>query len=127
MLINIKNGAVQLGAELILENINFEVRNTEKIAVVGRNGCGKTTLLRLIAGEVDLHSRSSDENVFITRAPHSQIGYLKQLTFDDYSVTLDSEIDKVFEPAIEEDDRKKRVKGWKKAVKYAFDWAKDEE
>ena len=36
-------------------------------------------------------------------------------------------IDKVFEPAIEEDDRNKRVKGWKKAVKYAFDWAKDEE
>ena len=105
MLINIKNGAVQLGAELILENINFEVRNTEKIAVVGRNGCGKTTLLRLIAGEIELHSRSSDENVFITRASHSQIGYLKQLTFDDYSVTLDTEIDKVFRPILEMQER----------------------
>lgn len=36
-------------------------------------------------------------------------------------------IDRTFEPKIEEDERRKRIKGWNKAVKYAFDWAKDEE
>lgn len=36
-------------------------------------------------------------------------------------------IDRIFEPKIEEDERRKRIKGWNKAVKYAFDWAKDEE
>ena len=47
MLYKINNGAVVLGGDTILENVNFEIRDTEKIAVVGRNGCGKTTLLKL--------------------------------------------------------------------------------
>ena len=51
MLYQIANGCVRFGADTILEHINFEIRNNEKIAVVGRNGCGKTTLLKLIAGE----------------------------------------------------------------------------
>lgn len=36
-------------------------------------------------------------------------------------------IDRTFEPKIGEEERRKRIKGWNKAVKYAFDWAKDEE
>ena len=36
-------------------------------------------------------------------------------------------IDAVFEPAIESEDRKKRIKGWNKAVKYAYGWAREEE
>ena len=36
-------------------------------------------------------------------------------------------IDKKFEPEVEEEERQKRIKGWNKAVKCAFDWAKDEE
>ena len=44
----IKHAIVRYGAETILEDVNFEVKDTEKIAVVGRNGCGKTTLLKLI-------------------------------------------------------------------------------
>ena len=35
-------------------------------------------------------------------------------------------IDAVFEPVIEEEDRKKRIKGWDRAVKYAYGWAKEE-
>ena len=35
--------------------------------------------------------------------------------------------DQIFEPAIDEENRAKRIKGWNKAVRYAFDWAKDEE
>ena len=64
MLYKINNGAVRFGADTILQGINFEIRNTEKIAVVGRNGCGKTTLLKLIAGEVDLDKRDSDEDIW---------------------------------------------------------------
>ena len=53
MLYQICHGAVSFADEEILHDINFEIRNTEKIAVVGRNGCGKTTLLKLIHGDVD--------------------------------------------------------------------------
>ena len=50
MLYQISNGAVSFGDDVILHSINFEIRNTEKIAIVGRNGCGKSTLLNILAG-----------------------------------------------------------------------------
>ena len=37
------------------------------------------------------------------------------------------EVDRVFEPKLAADEREKKIKGWKKAVRYAFDWAKDED
>ena len=100
MLYQINNGAVELGAELILKNINFEIRNNEKIAVVGRNGCGKTTLLKLISGEVDLFKRDSDEDIFIAKSGNPEIGYLKQMAFDEINITVDEEIRKVFRPIL---------------------------
>lgn len=105
MLYQISNGAVELGAELILKKINFEIRNTEKIAVVGRNGCGKTTLLKLIAGEVDLLKRDSDEDVFIAKSGNPEIGYLKQMAFEDNTITVDEEIRKVFRPILAMQER----------------------
>ncbi len=99
MLYQINNGAVELGAELILKKVNFEIRNhNDKIAVVGRNGCGKTTLLKLIAGEVDLLKRDSDEDIFIAKSGNPEIGYLKQIAFDDPTITVNEEIRKVFRP-----------------------------
>ncbi|MBQ7840636.1 MAG: ABC-F family ATP-binding cassette domain-containing protein [Lachnospiraceae bacterium] len=98
MLYQISNGAVELGAEVILQKINFEIRDREKIAVVGRNGCGKTTLLRLIAGELELLKRDSDEDIFIAKAGNPEIGYLKQMAFEDPRITVDEEIQKVFRP-----------------------------
>lgn len=37
------------------------------------------------------------------------------------------EIDKVFKPKLDDEEREKKIKGWHKAVKYSFDWAKDED
>ena len=104
MLYQISNGAVDLGGETILENINFEIHNTEKIAIVGRNGCGKTTLLRLIAGEVDL-KRNDSVNSFISVSNKIEIGYLKQGAFEDTSITLNEEIQKVFSPILKMQER----------------------
>ncbi|SET31036.1 ABC-F family ATP-binding cassette domain-containing protein [[Clostridium] polysaccharolyticum] len=98
MLYQIANGAVRFADKTVLEQINFEIRNTEKIAVVGRNGCGKTTLLKLIAGEVDLDRRDSDEDIFIAKAGNLEIAYLKQMTFDDRNLSMEKEIRKVFAP-----------------------------
>ena len=92
----IQNGAVAFGADVILKNVNFDIKNTEKIAIVGRNGCGKTTLLKLIAGEVDLYKRDSDEDVFIVKSGNPEIGYLKQMAFEDNTVTMEEEVRKAF-------------------------------
>lgn len=105
MLYQINNGAVEFGSELILKKVNFEIRNTEKIAIVGRNGCGKTTLLKLISGEVDLLRRDSDEDIFIAKAGNPEIGYLKQMAFDDPKITVDDEIRKVFRPILAMQER----------------------
>ncbi|MEE1162014.1 MAG: ATP-binding cassette domain-containing protein [Acutalibacteraceae bacterium] len=52
MQLKIQNGTVELSGEPILSSVNIEINDTSKIAVVGRNGCGKTTLLKLISGGV---------------------------------------------------------------------------
>ncbi len=96
----IQNGAVVFGADVILKNVNFDIKNTEKIAIVGRNGCGKTTLLKLIAGEVDLHKRDSDEDVFIVKSGNPEIGYLKQMAFEDKTITMEEEVRKAFSKII---------------------------
>jgi len=96
MLYQICNGAVKFAAATILEHINFEIRDTEKIAVAGRNGCGKTTLLRLIAGEVDLSKRDSDADIYITKAGNPVIGYLKQIAFEDNEESMEKEVRKAF-------------------------------
>ncbi len=97
MLLQISNGAVAFGDDVVLHDINFEIRNTEKIAVVGRNGCGKTTLLKLINGEYELEKEDGEDS-FIAMTGQPEIGYLKQIAFDDPMVSLEDEIKKVFAP-----------------------------
>ncbi len=93
-------------ADTILEHTDFEIRNkNEKIAVIGRNGAGKTTLLKVITGEVEL-SKVDGEDSSITAPGNPTIGYLRQITFDDLTLTLDTEIRKVFASVIEQ---KKRI------------------
>lgn len=103
MLYQISNGAVAFGDDVILHSIDFEIRNTEKIAIVGRNGCGKTTLLKLISGEAQMEKLDSDESAFIAKAGNPEIGYLKQIAFDDPDVTLEQEVRKCF---VKMDERK---------------------
>ena len=103
MLYQISNGAVAFGDDVILHSIDFEIRNTEKIAIVGRNGCGKTTLLKLISGEVEMEKLDSDESAFIAKAGNPEMGYLKQIAFDDPDVTLEQEVRKCF---VKMDERK---------------------
>lgn len=98
MLYQITNGQIAYGDKLIIKDLNFEIRNTEKIAIVGRNGCGKTTLLKAITGEVPLELQ---ENGNVSKLGTVEIGYLKQMTFEDDQITLAEEIRKVFAPLLQ--------------------------
>ena len=50
-LISIRNVRLAFGGPPILEDVNLQVRAGERICLLGRNGVGKSTLLKLMAGE----------------------------------------------------------------------------
>ena len=101
----IVNGAISYGAETILEEINFEIKEKEKIAIVGRNGAGKTSLLKAIINNEMLEAGIGEEKFGIYKQGSPQIGYLKQIAFEDTSKTMLEEILKVYEPIIKLEEK----------------------
>ena len=91
MQLTIKNGSLDLSGEQILSSINFEITDNSRIALVGRNGCGKTSLLKIISGEYSLNN-TSDISGGLTVSGKPKIGTLSQMTFSDENVTLVEEI-----------------------------------
>ena len=92
MQLKIQNGVVELSGEPILRSVNIEINDASRLAVVGRNGCGKTTLLKLIAGEYTLVKPDSDHKSFYAVSGKPKIGTLSQMAFADNNATLLEEI-----------------------------------
>jgi ATP-binding cassette subfamily F protein 3 len=94
MLYQIKNGAYEIGVNRILDKIDFEIRDSEKIAIVGRNGCGKTTLLKIILGELEIDKNGEDTQII--KSGKLNIGCLSQGAFSSLDKTVDEEMKEVF-------------------------------
>ena len=92
MQLKIQNGVVELSGEPILSSVNIEINDNSRIAVVGRNGCGKTTLLKLISGEYSITKLDSDEDSYFAVSGTPKINMLSQMTFKDDNVSLIDEI-----------------------------------
>ncbi len=95
MQINISGGAVDLSGEPILKDINIEINTESRIGIVGRNGCGKTTLLRLLSGELSIVSDGTSNGQHIVSG-NPVISTLSQMTFVDDSVTMVDELRSVY-------------------------------
>ena len=59
--------------ENLLEGLSFEIQEGECVAILGRNGCGKTTLFNILTGEMDY----DDGQVFVN--PHKRLGLISQI------------------------------------------------
>ena len=94
----IVNGSISFGAETILEEINFEIKEKDKIAIVGRNGCGKTTLLKSIVNNEMLEEGIGEEKFGVYKQGTPSIGYLKQMELENSNNTMLEEILTVYEP-----------------------------
>lgn len=105
----IVNGAITFGANTILEEINFEIKNNDKIAIVGRNGSGKTSLLKAIVDNDLLETGLALENLQIIKIGNPSIGYQEQNAFSNLETTLIEEILKVYNPIIKLEQKIKRL------------------
>jgi ATPase subunit of ABC transporter with duplicated ATPase domains len=61
------------GANMVLEDVTFEIQTSEKVGIVGGNGCGKSTLLKIIMG------LEGHESGTISIKKNSTLGYLEQM------------------------------------------------
>lgn len=72
MILEAKDLALSFGADEVLKAVSFQINENERVGVVGYNGCGKTTLLSILTGELPATSGSFSTKTNLT------IGYLRQ-------------------------------------------------
>ena len=103
------NGAITFGANTILEEINFEIKNNDKIAIIGRNGSGKTSLLNAIIDNDILETGLGKEDLQIIKIGKPTIGYQEQHAFKDLNITLIDEILKNYDSIIKLENKLKKL------------------
>ena len=72
-IIEITNLSKSFNDNLVLDNISLSINSSDKIGIIGKNGCGKSTLIKIICGDIDDYEGS----VIVS---DDRIGYLKQIT-----------------------------------------------
>ena len=92
MQINVSNVSVEYDGTPVIYQADFVVHENEKIALIGRNGCGKTTLLKVLTGEVEYQKGEDDAPYGIFMSGNPIIGFLKQTSNDDTTKTMFDEI-----------------------------------
>lgn len=92
MQINVSNVAVEYDGTPVIYQADFVIHENEKIALIGRNGCGKTTLLKVLTGEVECQKGEDDAPYGVFTSGNPVIGFLKQTSNDDKSKTMLDEI-----------------------------------
>lgn len=81
MLLTAKNLAKTMGAKILFKNLTFTIMPGEKVALIGRNGHGKTTLLKILSGNDDDHGGE------IETRKNAKIILTKQEHYDDSKIT----------------------------------------
>ena len=99
MLINIENLSFSYGINEIFNQLSLSIQEKEMIGLVGRNGSGKSTFLKLLAGQL-----TPDSGV-ISKKSNLTIGYLAQEADFPADTTLDALFLSVFEPLIKMEER----------------------
>ena len=76
--------------ENLLEGLSFEIQEGECVAILGRNGCGKTTLFNILTGQMDY----DDGEVFVN--PNKKLGLISQIPKFPYGYTVEDVLRSAF-------------------------------
>ena len=90
----------QFAGEYILRDVNFTIEERDKIGLVGVNGAGKSTIIRMLLGEERIDGNENNLNEFgeMVKSGATKIGYLSQNTeFSDEKNTIYEEMMTIFE------------------------------
>ena len=99
IVLSAQNVAKSFGVNVVLKDVSFTLQQGDRIGLVGVNGCGKSTLMRIIAG---LDSQDSGD-ISIVRG--TRIGYLAQQDMVTSGASVWAELEKVYEPVFEMEKR----------------------
>lgn len=95
MIINLTDINKFYNGNQVLKNINLTIDESDKIGLVGVNGCGKSTLIKIIIGKTD-PDRFTERDGIVSKASKTTIGYLEQMGGLDSESTVIDEMKKVF-------------------------------
>lgn len=82
------------GANKIFDNISFELKTSERVGLIGQNGCGKTTLMKILMGMEDYQGGS------ISLRKGVKLGYLEQIHCVEEALTVRDVLRQAYEEAI---------------------------
>ena len=95
--------------ENLLEGLSFEIQEGERVAILGRNGCGKTTLFKILTGEMDY----DDGEVFVN--PNKKIGLISQIPKFPVGYTVEDVLRSAFSDIMA---AKRKMEALEKAMAY---------
>ena len=87
----------------ILDGLTFQVDSGERVGLLGKNGCGKTTLLRILTGQLDW-----DEGEVVL-APDKRVGLISQIPVYPASYTVEDVLDTAFRPLREMEEEMEQL------------------
>ena len=90
ILLNLSNVKKVFGADVLFDNISFNIEENDKIGLVGVNGAGKTTLFKILTGEL------SHDGGEIFRNKLTKIGYMQQHACHDSDRSVWDELMSIF-------------------------------
>ncbi|MFK5882955.1 MAG: ABC-F family ATP-binding cassette domain-containing protein, partial [Candidatus Izemoplasma sp.] len=93
----------EFNGEALFSNVSFEINKGDKVAIIGRNGTGKSTILKMILGDIYIDSGEVYKN------SKAQIGYLSQNVISSTEHTLLDEINEVFKDVLQLEQQIKEI------------------
>ena len=90
--VSIQNLKVEFGGRMLFENVSFDVNEGDFVGLIGANGTGKTTLFKVITGDVE----PAEGGAFLSK--HTRVGYLEQHACHGSVRSVYDEALSVFEP-----------------------------